>query len=122
MYLHCTHQHTAPLLQLRRELLAEIVSDDALKAPEEAAVFTAVAAWVSCDSRKSERAQYSDALLAHVRFALIDAACLAEVVECHPLMQSTRGKVSVVCYCYYNYCMQATSHDFKLENIVSYLC
>jgi BTB And C-terminal Kelch len=90
------------------------VSDDALKAPEEAAVFTAVAAWVSCDSKKSERVQYSDALLAHVRFALIDAACLAEVVECHPLMQSTRGKVSSM-YNYLQYHVQAISIGSRLK-------
>jgi BTB And C-terminal Kelch len=85
------------------------VSDDALKAPDEAVVFTAVAAWVS--DRKSERVQHSDALLAHVRFALIDAACLAEVVECHPLMQTARGKVSAYFVYYYTllYAVQATT-------------
>uniref|UniRef100_A0A7S3K0J6 BTB domain-containing protein n=1 Tax=Aureoumbra lagunensis TaxID=44058 RepID=A0A7S3K0J6_9STRA len=76
-------------LNLPRHLLDEILSDDRLFADGgESIVFRAAISWLEAEESRWLNTIERDAVLAQVRYYLIDAEFLYRVVEPHPLMQS----------------------------------
>nr|XP_029485340.1 kelch-like protein 32 isoform X3 [Oncorhynchus nerka] len=93
-------EHLCELQQSRQEevlllpyrLLREVLKSDRLTSLNEEEIWQLVVCWLEHDCRY----QYTEDLIQHVRYGLMDVAALHHVAQCHPLVQSSATAAALV--------------------------
>nr|XP_023844306.1 kelch-like protein 32 [Salvelinus alpinus] len=85
-----SHQEEVLLLPYR--LLREVLMSDRLTSLNEEEIWQLVVCWLEHDCRY----QYTEDLIQHVRYGLMDVAALHHVAQCHPLVQSSATAAALV--------------------------
>ncbi|XP_045072650.1 kelch-like protein 32 [Coregonus clupeaformis] len=85
-----SHQEEVLLLPYR--LLKEVLKSDHLTSLNEEEIWQLVVCWLEHDCRY----QYTEDLIQHVRYGLMDVAALHHVAQCHPLVQSSATAATLV--------------------------
>uniref|UniRef100_A0A674E822 Kelch-like family member 32 n=1 Tax=Salmo trutta TaxID=8032 RepID=A0A674E822_SALTR len=93
-------EHLYELQQSRQEevlllpyrLLREVLKSDRLTSLNEEEIWQLVVCWLEHDCRY----QYTEDLIQHVRYGLMDVAALHHVAQCHPLVQSSATAAALV--------------------------
>uniref|UniRef100_A0A8C7LTQ7 Kelch-like family member 32 n=1 Tax=Oncorhynchus mykiss TaxID=8022 RepID=A0A8C7LTQ7_ONCMY len=93
-------EHLSELQQSRLEevlllpyrLLRDVLMSDRLTSLNEEEIWQLVVCWLEHDCRY----QYTEDLIQHVRYGLMDVAALHHVAQCHPLVQSSATASALV--------------------------
>ncbi|KAM9513564.1 LOW QUALITY PROTEIN: kelch-like protein 32 [Salvelinus alpinus] len=85
-----SHQEEVLLLPYR--LLREVLMSDRLTSLNEEEIWQLVVCWLEHDCRY----QYTEDLIQHVRYGLMDVAALHHVAQCHLLVQSSATAAALV--------------------------
>uniref|UniRef100_A0A8C7DCT8 Kelch-like family member 32 n=1 Tax=Oncorhynchus kisutch TaxID=8019 RepID=A0A8C7DCT8_ONCKI len=80
------------VLLLPYRLLRDVLMSDRLTSLNEEEIWQLVVCWLEHDCRY----QYTEDLIQHVRYGLMDVAALHHVAQCHPLVQSSATAAALV--------------------------